>query len=226
MPYKRKYKRKYKPRRNYKPSIRYMSNPHKTLFGNRKYINLRYQETFAVALPILQQVDDRIFSANDLNDPNVTGVGHQPRGYDELQALFNHWVVIGSKCTVQWVTAGGGNARPAMYSMIKLGDNNVAITDINEYMEDRNIKYKLSNPGGPVTQVKQYFNAKSFFTVTDPLDNDLLRGANNTSPNEQAYFHIGTANAFADAEDTPSYAFQVVIDYQCVFFEPIQPAQS
>lgn len=224
---KRSYKKSnYRKRRNYNPSVRYMSNPNKTLFGNRKYVNLRYQETFAVALPILQQVDDRIFSATDLSDPDVTGVGHQPRGYDEIQALFNHWVVIGSKCTVQWVTAGGGATRPAMYCMIKLGDNNTPITAINNFMEDRNIKYKLANPGGSQTQVTQYYNAKRFFSVTDPLDNDLLRGELNTTPQENAYYHIGTANAFAEAEATPSYAFQVIIDYKCVFFEPIQPAQS
>ncbi len=226
MPYKyRSKKSQYRKRRNYNPSVRYMSNPNKTLFGNRKYVNLRYQETFSVALPALNGVDDRIFSASNLDDPDVSGIGHQPRGYDEIQALFNHWVVLSSKCTVQWVTAGGGATRPAMYCMIKLGDNNVGITIINEFMEDRNIKYKLANPGGSQTQVSQYYNAKRFFTVTDPLDNDLLRGSLGSGPTDNAFYHIGTANAFA-SEDTPSYAFQVIIDYKCVFFEPIQPTQS
>ena len=240
MPYKKYKKSNYRKRRNYNPSVRYMchlkrsyfvnnllvlTNPNKTLFGNRKYVNLRYQETFSVALPALNAVDDRIFSASDLDDPDVTGVGHQPRGYDEIQALFNHWVVLSSKCTVQWVTAGTGSNRPAMYCMIKLGDNNTGITAINEFMEDRNIKYKLANPGGSQTQVTQYYNAKRFFTVTDPLDNDLLRGSLDTGPADNAFFHIGTANAFSDV-GTPSYAFQVIIDYKVVFFEPIQPQQS
>ncbi len=37
------------------------------------------------------------FRANDCFDPDETGVGHQPRGFDQIIPMYEHFTVIGSK---------------------------------------------------------------------------------------------------------------------------------
>jgi len=41
------------------------------------------------------------FNANDLYDPEVATGGHQPMGYDTMSSLFNHYVVVGAKISIQ-----------------------------------------------------------------------------------------------------------------------------
>ncbi len=40
------------------------------------------------------------FLGNDLYDPNFSGTGHQPRGFDQYSALYNRFRVLGSKIEI------------------------------------------------------------------------------------------------------------------------------
>jgi hypothetical protein len=60
-----------------------------------------------------------IYSCNNLYDPNVTGVGHQPRGFDQLMALYDHFVVISA---VAEVTFYNGTALPMVCGLM-IDDN-------------------------------------------------------------------------------------------------------
>ena len=72
-----------------------------------------------------------VFSANGMYDPDLTGVGHQPRGFDEVMPLYDHYTVIGSKCTVAAcnLSTGGGILG------IALKDSTTTKT-ANDYLED------------------------------------------------------------------------------------------
>ena len=43
------------------------------------------------------------FVANGAFDPNLTGVGHQPRGFDQFMAGYETFTVTGSKISVNFV---------------------------------------------------------------------------------------------------------------------------
>lgn len=38
-----------------------------------------------------------VFKTNDLYDPNSTGGGHQPQGFDDMASLYDRYTVIGAK---------------------------------------------------------------------------------------------------------------------------------
>lgn len=41
-----------------------------------------------------------VFAANGLYDPDVTNAGHQPMFFDQFAAIYDQYVVLGSKITV------------------------------------------------------------------------------------------------------------------------------
>jgi len=43
-----------------------------------------------------------IFDLASIQDPDVSGVGHQPYGHDELSAIYSEWCVIGARIQVIW----------------------------------------------------------------------------------------------------------------------------
>lgn len=61
---------------------------------------LVYVETGLQLQPIVSAIGHYTFAANSIFDPNVTGIGHQPRLHDDFQALYNRYCVVGAKIEV------------------------------------------------------------------------------------------------------------------------------
>jgi len=74
-----------------------------------------------------------VFSTNGLYDPNITGTGHQPAGFDQIMLYYNHYYVNRATiaATARCTTAG-------LYPTFVLSVNgsSTAITDLNELQED------------------------------------------------------------------------------------------
>ncbi len=49
------------------------------------------------------------YRANSAFDPDLTGTGHQPMGYDQLALFYDHYTIIGSKITCNYHNVGGSN---------------------------------------------------------------------------------------------------------------------
>lgn len=183
--------------------------------GDTQSANLRYVET--ISFTAGTTVTDYIYRANGLYDPNVSGVGHQPRGFDQMMAFFDHFCVTGSKCTVDF---GGGVA--TMYQIgvaLKAAPASFTGSTLDDCIEQNAANFQLVYPGGMVGKSSKTFSARKFFTVSDPVGEDELNGGTSSDPVEQAYFHVimGSVGGVAGAGTT--YC-TVTIDYHVVFSEP------
>lgn len=171
----------------------------------------------------------RIVSANGVYDPNITGTGHQPRGFDQLMSMYDHVVVIGAKLTVTFSTIYT-QAYPAMVIGISLKDSATIYTDSNDYMEGRNL-ISRTIPGTSTTSntsistLSKTFSCKKFLGRSKPLADPQLKNDVASNPTEQAYFHIW-AYPLDNSTDTLDIRVNMRIDYLCVFIEPRQPSQS
>ena len=65
-----------------------------SLVAPRLRCRLRYSTNLAIVTGVLGTATN-IFNLNSLYDPDRTGVGHQPRGFDQIKTLYNRYRVYG-----------------------------------------------------------------------------------------------------------------------------------
>lgn len=162
----------------------------------------------------------QVYSANGCYDPDITGVGGQPRGFDQIMALYDHFVVIGSKITVQ--LAANAATAPIM-AVLDLKDTQSTDSNITASMESSFATNKLHSPAGPTTAMVQTF-APRFLGRSHPLSDPDLKGSASANPSESAYYHLVLAS-LAGVDETvivPS----VVLEYTVMFIEPKRPSAS
>ncbi len=232
MPYNRPY---YKKRKRYRKKGYYKKRamsryrkPYigKTLFGNRKTVKLRYQDNFQLQVGVSSVPNTLVFRANSVFDPDQSGTGHQPRGFDQIMPLFQHFTVIGSKCSVWFSIPNADEVNQPIVCGIDLRAIPQIQTTLNNLIEDRNCRYMVQSPNSSATLLENKFSAKGFFSVTNPLDRGNLRGNGTTNPIEQASYHIFAANTNPASLDIPPIDVLVVINYIVTFHEPLNPTMS
>lgn len=191
----------------------------KTLLGNRFQAKLRYWG-FNTLTPTLGILQSQICTANGMFDPDITQVGHQPRGFDQIMPLYDHFAVTSSRITVKFSMQAG---QPPLVCSIVLKDTATVITSGTAVLEDRNRVYGWCTPEEPLT-LSYSFNAKSFLGA-NPIHEKDLQGGIAANPDEKAYFHIYMFDLNAHAYTQPITVLYT-IDYDATFIEPKQPGQS
>lgn len=156
-----------------------------------------------------------VFAANGLFDPNITGVGHQPTGFDQLMGLYNEYVVIGS--TIKVVFSNIDNANPQTVG-IALLDFNATSADIRNYIENGYCTWTtLSQRGGGKDTATLTLKADiSKFSSQDVLTEDGFSGISTSNPDDTHFFHL-FAVAADNSTDTGLVTAGVEINYDCVF---------
>lgn len=195
-----------------------------------KLMKFKYVETRLIN-PGATGVADYIFSANGMFDPNISGVGHQPLGFDQwCPVFFNHYTVVGSKITARFATQGEGVLPNTIVAGIDLRDDSTAVsaTSVDAMLEHpRSNGRIITNAHGSrgAAIVSKGFSAKKFFRRTSPVDDNELRGNSSANPAEQAYYHVWLGAA--DPNTNPDAVTVIVtIEYSAVMTEPNDLTQS
>lgn len=177
--------------------------------------NLRYVEQ--LTLTAQSALGVYVFRANSLFDPNFTGTGHQPMGRDQWATLYNHYVVLGSKCKVTFCPQSV--ATTAMCGVYLTDTSGAPYTDSDYFQEARKGTTKLlSGVQGKKETVITKYSAKKFFNVTNVNDNISRLGSGmESTPSEDAYFMVWIQDKTAVAQ---AVTVIVEIDYIASFSEP------
>lgn len=183
---------------------------------------LRYVENFTINPGAAGTTGTYVMDAGSVYDPNVTSTGHQPRGFDQLMAMYDHFVVIGSKCTATITINASDNNN--QICGLALRDGPTVDTDPNDYLEGGTVR------SGHLTNERKTrvftlgYSPKRFLGRSKPLADPDLKGSTSSNPTESAYYHIFSAGL--NATDPSALDVTVVIDYLVVFIEPKDVAQS
>lgn len=162
-----------------------------------------------------------IYNLNSIFDPNRTGVGHQPYGFDTLATLYNRYRVI--SCGYRLQVAGDA---PTAYILSAIPGNEViAPTTISEVRENPRAKYIQQNVGAAAVTLRSkcYIPSLVGRTKAQYMADDRYQALVTASPSELALLNLMTANT-ADVGVTTKV--QVLLEYTVEFFDIKHLAQS
>lgn len=224
---KRTQRRKFTRNRRYNRSrITTTVSTGRSVIANRYLTKLVYGEAINLQSPgggtAVQYYQ---FKLNDLFDPDLTGVGHQPRGFDQLTTLYQRYLVYGCKVIVEGKDTGT-NANSTVLVVNAYPNNGVNNTpgNIIDALEDRMTYTKNIDVNNTFRFSKYYDMAHLWGATKSQLRNEENYSAStNTSPNKTGVVAIGIV-----ASDGTVTALEctVTLVYYCAFYSPLELGQS
>lgn len=231
MAYTKRYNKPLRRRRPYRRRAPYRKKyvrprkPLQTLMPKTFIRKLKYAAVPKLLTTNLQGIAYYTFSANGLFDPDISGAGHQPRGFDQLMTLYDHYTVLGCKITAKFQTPSSDVND--FICGIALADNaSFSISQPRDFLENSygNSKPLNGGAGAMSTTVTKYVSIRKFLGRSKPLSDPQLKGDNTSNPTEQAYIAcwvidtglVGLLNAYV----------QATLEYIVVFHEPRLPPIS
>lgn len=187
------------------------------LFNETKWARMRYNEVnvaFNIGTP---NATGYVFTANGLYDPNITSVGHQPLGFDQMMLIYEHYTVTKAKITVTFTNLSSNPIYVALY----ISPDGTILTDPNQIVENGQIKKtyleKVAVDGATKTLVLYCDIAKENGIKSVLLENDY-RGTIAANPVEQSYFVLAAWDPFSGVG--ASVQATALIEYTARFTEP------
>ena len=195
----------------------------KTAVARLKYVVEESVNAGASGVPTVVK-----YHANGCFDPEVAVGGHQPIGFDEFMARYDHYYVLGSKIKLTPTTSSTSVKGPVVIA-IRLEDS-TAITP-------NSVAHVLENPGtvwttwGPNPQgqesrskyITKYYSCKKFFGYK-PFGNKMQVGSGAANPEEDALFNVYVMGI--DFSDPATITYIAEIEYIVAFSEPKAFLQS
>lgn len=202
MPYERKSrnaKRRRWPRKGRKRVFRKRRAPPAArlpgMLGTRFMAKLRYCDQLVLLAPGVAGTSRvHSFRANSLYDPDYTGTGHQPIGFDQYMQFYNHYTVVGAKITATFVSGGTSASTNTMVCGIELSGDASPTSALNDIFEQGRSRYKIvTNSSASQTVTVTHNLSVKKFLAQKPLAEDANAGTNASNPQELIYFHVWTA---------------------------------
>lgn len=190
----------------------------KTFCFRTRYVENSVTYTAAAGAPALQ-----VYSLNNLTDPNVTGIGQQPIGFDQLMPMYDHYVVIGAKAKIS-VANMDSLAQGQLTCYIK--DSASPDTDLNKVIENGLCKTAQIGTAGSSAGTKVFTmkcNTSKFFG-NKVFGENKYQGNISSGPGDQVYLVIDWRQVQGLA--SISAAINVEIEYVAILTEPKQLARS
>lgn len=160
-----------------------------------------------------------LMNLNSVFDPNRTGVGHQPYGFDTLATLYNRYRVI----SCSWVI------NCASQSAVRLGC--IAVNDVptlismSDFVERPRARFVVQQPGGNTQYLKgkQYIPSLVGRSKSEYMSDDRYQAEVTTSPQELALLQIA---GFAMNDGTAAIDVTITMEYTVEYFDIKQLIQS
>jgi len=172
------------------------------------------------------------FRANGMYDPEVAVGGHQPYGFDQLTARYQHWTVVYATCKAQFLqTTENFNSVWKLFAYKEQGtpanmwNNSGGANGLNE------MSIQSTTIIGAANQMKEshrdtntlFMNVPRIMGVTsatDLVNGSEYAGTENADPSHQCYFGLSGYNPEGSLEDS-GHKIQIDIVYYAVFTKPV-----
>lgn len=196
---------------------------------NRKFAKLKYHVNIGAMGPAVGALKAYEFRANGMYDPEVAIGGHQPYGFDQLIAQYNHYTVLKCVCEIEmasFVSYTNICAMLACYNIPSVLTNAYAAGGVNALRElpltSKTINFttgdtKESNRNAYLTADMSKIFGKTPWNL---IGDSRFQGDSTHDPDEDVYF--GLAIYCPDNSDMTAKAFNcaITLTYYACFTEP------
>jgi hypothetical protein len=175
------------------------------------------------------------FRLNSLHDPDFTGTGHQPMGYDQFSALYQQWWVIGSRVTVDAVllTSAVSIASVAVVrsqvGFFATANDTTVPTTADQMIENHNCRFRHLTGYRNQVRFSQSFYHPTLFGMTESqyLADDEFGGGIGSNPVRWAVGDLAAITGFSGADTQEGVVeCQLLFEFDVVFKAPIVLATS
>lgn len=221
--------RRYKNTRGYKvdPMRVYSSfeRPSLTWFEPHKYVTLRYSDNYTTGTLAATTGIQQLWNLNSLFDPDRTGTGHQPMGFDTLATIYNRYRVLKVKYKMCFPPTTN------VYSVVVVPTNNILNSAITT---SATFSAAAESPRANLWTVGSSGTSKVFsglislndlagVTVAEYITDDRFESTIGSSPSEVITATLGFYNP--NAVSILVY-YTVQLDFMVDFHDPIGQPQS
>lgn len=193
----------------------------------RKFVKLNYFEQLVFTPNLSGAQSSYAFNLASAFDPNFTGTGHQPLGYDQFAAFYKQYRVHSATITVQWSNAAT-NVFPVYVGMCgdKSGSLEAPLETKMEAKGGRHAKLLLINSREKAT-FRETVSIKDYFSVKNVSDDHQLQALITGSPTLPAYYVVWAQFANGHPGTTSNaIIMSAKINFSMEFFDPVELAQS
>lgn len=151
-------------------------------FPSRVTMTHKYRETVTLA-STAGVMATYAFNANGMYDPNQSGTGTQPMYFDQMTALYDHYVVNSSTIKVTFVPAAV-HANPGQIALYQNDDVSTAPTSIARIGEQTTGVAKIFGPEANYTlSLKNKYSCPKIWGA-NPLALSTQQGSGTANPTE------------------------------------------
>lgn len=162
-------------------------------------------------------LQDNVFAGNGLYDPDITGSGHQPTGFDQLMALYTRYCVIKSKCTVKLSCVGTTAPTQNAWAVLVPETNVSTAASIEEALAmpfAKSLDFNINYVGSELTQ--ELTTSKFMGIVQRNLDDeDVYQGTSGANPSRLWYWSVYCMPV--DASSSMTLYALVELTYTAIF---------
>jgi hypothetical protein len=161
------------------------------------------------------------YRLNSCFDPDFTGTGHQPMGFDQWAAYYNHYVV--EECAYEVEMSPTGTVYT--YQATHISDDSTVPTNLSEIQELGGV-VAMGTPYSSTNShiFKGKVNIAKFFNRSSIATDSELRALTTANPTETCYLNLFASNA--DPVQGQAFYFAVKLAYRVRFMEPKDLAPS
>jgi len=162
------------------------------------------------------------FRGNSVFDPDLTGAGSQPNGFDQWSAFYNSYVVLSSHIEVETIAASGYSAQTAIVPSYNTG----VLTSSTDAAGARYACSKLStgSGNGMIVKLLSSMSTSQMFGIADRavVDDDLYSAVVSTNPASAQTWYWTVYHQNVSNTTTLSSCLRIRLVYDVKFFDPVQ----
>lgn len=196
--------------------------------GQKVPVTMRYAQEVAINGALGGIATAKLFVVNGMYDPDFSGVGHQPMGFDQMCALYNRWCVYGCAYEVELTNIDQAEQQNVVVGAhVNLSSSTA--TDAMVYIENPETKWTIMESlkatkstckmTGYIDIGKVYGRSKNAIVTEDDFWGDA-----STNPTNKVYLHLFSAGL--NGVDPDNVIGVIRLTYYALFDQYNLAAQS